>query len=67
MKTKFILKIVDFVIELLIMSLREMEDNGTKDADGVPLSKEYDRQGYLLACLRDAKKEFIDALENEEV
>lgn len=53
MCTKWILIILKALITIVLDSMHEIEQSGDKDADGVPLSKEYDVQGYILASLRD--------------
>lgn len=53
MKTKWILIILKSLIQIILDSMKEMEKSGDLDADGVPLSDEYDKQGFILASLRD--------------
>lgn len=53
MKSKWILIILKSLIQIVLDSMQEMEKSGDVDADGVPLSKEYDTQGFILASLRD--------------
>lgn len=65
MKTKWILIILKSLIQIVLDSMKEMENSGDVDADGVPLSKEYDRQGFILASLRDIVNA-INENENEE-
>ena len=36
--------------------MKEMEKSSDLDADGIPLSDEYGKQGYVLAALRDVCK-----------
>lgn len=54
MKTKFVLIFLKAVISVLLESLKEIEDVGDKDADGIPVSVEWQEQTYLLAALRTA-------------
>lgn len=65
MRTKWILIILKSLIQIILDSMQEMEKSGDVDADGVPLSKEYDLQGYILASLRDIVKTITEN-ENEE-
>lgn len=53
MKTKWILIILKSLIQIVLDSMKEMEQSGDVDADGVPLSDEYGKQGFILASLRD--------------
>lgn len=64
MKTKWILIILKSLIQIVLDSMKEMENSGDVDADGVPLSEEYDKQGFILACLRDIVNVFNEN-ENE--
>lgn len=66
MKTKWILIILKSLIQIVLDSMKEMENGGDVDADGVPLSKEYDKQGFILASLRDIVKT-INEDEDEKV
>ena len=65
MKTKWILIILKSLIQIVLDSMKEMEQSGDVDTDGVPLNEEYDKQGYILAALRDIVKSLND-YENEE-
>lgn len=53
MKTKWILIILKSLIQVILDSMKEMEHSGDVDADGVPLSDEYCKQGFILASLRE--------------
>lgn len=53
MKTKWILIVLKALIQCIFDSMKEMEKSGDVDADGVPFSKEYDKQGFILAKLRE--------------
>lgn len=57
MKTKWILIILKSLIQIVLDSMKEMENSGDVDADGVPLCDEYGKQGFVLASLRDVVKE----------
>lgn len=57
MKTKWILIILKSLIQIVLDSMKEMEQSGDVDADGVPLSDEYGKQGFILASLRDVVSE----------
>ena len=65
MKTKWILIILKSLIQIVLDSMKEMESSGDVDADGVPLSDEYGKQGFILASLRDVIKKLED-YENEK-
>lgn len=65
MKTKWILIILKSLIQIVLDSMKEMENSGDVDADGVPLSDEYGMQGFILASLRDVIKKLED-YENEK-
>lgn len=67
MKTKWILIILKSLIQIVLDSMKEMENSGDVDADGVPLSKEYDKQGFILASLRDIVKTINDDDDDEKV
>lgn len=67
MKTKWILIILRSLIQVIIDSMMEMEKSGDVDADGVPLSEEYDKQGFILASLRDIVSDIqFNTEENEK-
>ena len=57
MKTKWILIILKSLIQIVLDSMKEIENSGEVDADGVPLSDEYGKQGFILASLRDVVSE----------
>lgn len=57
MKSKWILIILKSLIQIVLDSMKEMEQSGDVDADGVPLSDEYVKQGFILASLRDVVSE----------
>lgn len=56
MQTKGILIIFKALMQSILDSMKEMEKSSDLDADGIPLSDEYDKQGYVLAVLRDVCK-----------
>lgn len=64
MKVKWILIILKSLIQIVLDSMEDMENSGDVDAYGVPLSDEYDKQGFILASLRDVVSKFEN--ENEE-
>lgn len=58
MKLKYILIFLQAVIDIVLATMRDMEQSGDVDADGVPLDSDYNKFGFVLASLRDIKKEF---------
>ena len=63
--SKIILVLLKAHIEIVILSMRSMENNGDVDPDGIPLDEaEYNTLGYFLASFRDIQKE-IKENENE--
>lgn len=60
MKTKYILIFCKAMIEVLLSSLKEIEEHSDKDADGLPLDEEWSKQSYLLSSFRSIIKEFED-------
>lgn len=67
MKTKWILIILKSLIQVILDSMKEMEQIGDVDSDGVPLSEEYDKQGFILASLRDIVSDIqLNSDENEK-
>lgn len=56
MKIKFILIILQALIEIVLETLKSMENSGDCDADGVPLDDEYHSLSYTLSVLRDLHK-----------
>lgn len=53
----FILRLLQAICTILVDSMKIYEKVGDCDADGIPVSSEYDRQAFLLASLRDTCKE----------
>ena len=67
MKTKLILVILNSLIQVILDSMKKMEESGDIDAYGVPLSEEYDKQGFILASLRDIVSDIkLNCDENEK-
>lgn len=54
--SKFIIKLLGFLVEVLVDSCQSYESDSDCDADGIPLSEEYERQSFLLAAIRDCLK-----------
>ena len=64
--SKFILELLQFIACLLVNSMRTYENSGDVDADGIPFSKEYYTQSFLLAALRDCVREVSNAIKESE-
>lgn len=62
--SKVILVLLKALVEILLMSLKDLEQSGNVDADGIPLDADYDRQRFLLASIRDTIKSYDDENEN---
>lgn len=54
--SKFVIKLLGFLIEILVESCEYYEKETDCDADGIPFSEEYERQSFLLAAIRDCIK-----------
>lgn len=57
MKIKFILIILQALIDIVLETLKSMENSGDCDADGVPLDDEYHSLSYALSALRDLHRQ----------
>lgn len=54
--SRIVLVLIKAMIEILLMSMKAMEQSGSVDADGIPLDDDYQKQGFFLAGLRDLQK-----------
>lgn len=61
----FILKLLQFIVDTLVISLKRYEDISELDADGIPLSPEWERQSFLLSLLRDTVSNFENAIKEK--
>lgn len=61
----FILKLLQFIVDTLVISLKRYEDISELDSDGIPLSPEWERQSFLLSLLRDTVSNFENAIKEK--
>lgn len=52
--SRFILLLLQSIIDLLVRSCESYEHGSNLDSDGVPLDDEWENQTFLLPILRDA-------------
>lgn len=65
MKIRIFLILLQALIKMVIAVLNDYEQNGDKDADGVPLSPDYERFSYVNSTLQDLYNE-LNVLPYEE-
>lgn len=53
MKIKIFMILLQAIIKMVLAVLKDYEDSGDKDADGVPVSADYEKFSYVNSSLQD--------------
>ena len=64
--SRFILLLLRCIISLIVESMKEYENSGDLDENGIPLSSEWSKQSYMLAALRDCVREIENSFKEED-
>lgn len=62
---KYLLFGLKCLIDLCVLMMKDYEENGNLDPDGVPMESDYGKLSYILATFRDCYSETKKAIENE--
>lgn len=55
---KFLLTVINGLIDLILLHMRKIEKTSDLDADGLPTDPYYEELGYFLAKIRDYRNDF---------